>query len=81
METRNILPRHVVQMLRVGEESGRLPDSASRVATFYEARLDTALSRVIAVLGPATMMLVSVLIAWLIISVMTALMSVNDLLK
>ena len=81
LETREILPRHVVQMLRVGEESGRLPDSASRVATFYEARLDTALSRVIAVLGPATMMLVSVLIAWLIISVMTALMSVNDLLK
>ncbi len=81
LETRAILPRHVVQMLRVGEESGRLPDSASRVAIFYEARLDTALSRVIAVLGPATMMLVSVLIAWLIISVMTALMSVNDLLK
>lgn len=81
LETRDILPKHVVQMLRVGEESGRLPDSASRVAIFYEARLDTALSRVIAVLGPATMMLVSVLIAWLIISVMTALMSVNDLLK
>ena len=81
LETRDFLPRHVVQMLRVGEESGRLPDSASRVAVFYESRLDTALTRVIAVLGPATMMLVSVLIAWLIISVMTALMSVNDLLK
>ena len=81
LETRDFLPRHVVQMLRVGEESGRLPDSASRVAVFYEARLDTALTRVIAVIGPATMVLVSVLIAWLIISVMTALMSVNDLLK
>lgn len=81
LDTRTFLPRHVVQMLRVGEESGRLPDSASRVAVFYEARLDTALSRVIAVIGPATMMLVSMLIAWLIISVMTALMSVNDLLK
>ena len=81
LETRDFLPRHVVQMLRVGEESGRLPDSAGRVAVFYEARLDTALTRVIAVIGPATMVLVSVLIAWLIISVMTALMSVNDLLK
>jgi general secretion pathway protein F len=81
LDTRDILPKHVVQMLRVGEESGRLPDSASRVATFYEARLDTALTRVIAVIGPVTMVLVSVLIAWLIISVMTALMSVNDLLK
>ena len=78
---RSFLPRHVVQMLRVGEDSGRLPDSASRVAVFYEARLDTALTRAIAVIGPATMILVSILIAWLIISVMTALMSVNDLLK
>ena len=81
LEGRAFLPRHVVQMLRVGEESGRLADSASRVSVFYEARLDTAFSRLIAVIGPLTMMIVSVLIAWLIISVMTALMSVNDVLK
>ena len=75
-----LFPRHVVQMLRVGEESGDLADSASRVAVFYEAKLDAALGRVIAVVGPAVMVLVSLLIAWLIISVMTALMSINDLL-
>ena len=81
LEGRAFLPRHVVQMLRVGEDSGRLPDSAGRVAVFYEARLDTALTRAIAVIGPVTMILVSILIAWLIICVMSALMSVNDLLK
>lgn len=80
LSRRTLFPRHVVQMLRVGEEAGELADSASRVAVFYEAKLDTALGRVIAVVGPAVMILVSVLIAWLIISVMTALMSINDLL-
>ncbi|MFY9292866.1 MAG: type II secretion system F family protein [Methylorubrum rhodinum] len=75
-----LFPRHVVQMLRVGEEAGDLADSASRVAVFYEAKLDAALGRVIAVIGPAVMVVVSVLIAWLIISVMTALMSINDML-
>lgn len=75
-----LFPRHVVQMIRVGEESGDLADSASRVAVFYEAKLDAALGRVVAVVGPAVMVLVSILIAWLIISVMTALMSINDLL-
>lgn len=75
-----LFPRHVVQMLRVGEEAGDLADSAGRVAVFYEAKLDTALGRVIAVVGPAVMVVVSVLIAWLIISVMTALMSINDML-
>ena len=75
-----LFPRHVVQMLRVGEEAGDLADSAGRVAVFYEAKLDTALGRVIVVVGPAVMVVVSVLIAWLIISVMTALMSINDML-
>jgi general secretion pathway protein F len=77
---RRLLPGHVVQMLRVGEESGDLADSAGRVAVFYEAKLDAVLGRLIAVVGPATMILVSLLIAWLIMSVMTALISINDLL-
>lgn len=75
------LPRHVAQILRVGEESGRLADSANRVALLYGTRLDNAIGVLIAVLGPLTMILVAIMIAWLIISVMTALLSVNDLLK
>lgn len=81
LESHPFLPKHVMRMLRVGEESGRLTDSANRVSAFYEARLDSAFTRIIAVIGPVTMMVVSLLIAWLIISVMTALMSVNDMLK
>lgn len=77
---RPLLPAHVVQMLRVGEEAGSLPESAARVSVFYEAKLDTALARFTAVLGPVLMMGVSLLIGWLIISIMSALMSINDLL-
>ena len=77
---RPMLPGHVVQMLRVGEEAGNLGESAARVASFYEAKLDTALSRLTAVLGPCLMLGVSILIGWLIISIMTALMSINDIL-
>ncbi len=77
---RSLFPRHVVQMLRVGEEAGELAASAEQVAVFYEAKLDAALGRLIAVVGPAVMVFVSILIAWLIISVMTALMSINDML-
>lgn len=77
---RILLPGHVVQMLRVGEEAGRLADSADRIGGFYEAKLETALSRLTAVIGPAMMIGVSLIVAWLIVSVMTALISVNDLL-
>ena len=51
-----------------------------RIAGFYEGKLDRALTRLTAIMGPAIMILVSMLIAWLIISVITALLSVNDLL-
>ncbi len=80
LSRRTLLPGHVVQMIRVGEESGNLADSAERVGGFYEAKLDTALGRVTAIIGPAMMIGVSLLVAWLIISVMTALISINDLL-
>lgn len=80
LKARAFLPTHVVQMLRVGEEARQMADSAERVATFYELKLETALGRLTAVIGPALMIAVACLIAWLIISVMTALISVNDLL-
>jgi general secretion pathway protein F len=67
-------------MLRVGEESGELNSAAVRVAGFYEARLDRSLTRLTGILGPAIIIMVSGLVAWLIISVITALLSVNDLL-
>lgn len=75
-----LLPAHVVQMLRVGEEAGDLGASAGRIAVFYENKLDSQLARLTAFLGPALMMGVSLLIGWLILSIMSALMSINDLL-
>lgn len=80
LAAQNLLPAHVVQMLRVGEESGHLADSAGRIAVFYETKLDASLARLTAVAGPLLMMGVSMLIGWLILSIMSALMSINDLL-
>jgi general secretion pathway protein F len=75
-----LLPVYAVHMLRVGEESGELDSAAVRVAGFYEEKLDRALTRLTGVLGPAIIILVSLLIAWLIVSVMTALLSMNELI-
>src|SRR5918997_564736 len=76
----DLLPVYAVHMLRVGEESGELDIAAIRVAGFYEEKLDRALTRLTSILGPAIMVLVSMLIAWLIVSVMSALLSMNELI-
>lgn len=80
LQETKLLPLYAVHMLRVGEESGTLGAAAMRIAGFYEMRLDRALARLTSILGPAIIVTVSLLIAWLIISVITALLSVNELL-
>lgn len=75
-----VLPAYATHMLRIGEQSGEISASLARISMAYEEKLDRALGRVTAILGPAVLLFVSAMIAWIIISVMTALLSMNDLL-
>lgn len=74
-----LVPAYALQILRVGEESGDLARAFDRVASVYELRLDRGLARAMAVVAPAILLTVSALIAWVIISVVTALLSFNEL--
>ncbi|MBB3396522.1 MULTISPECIES: type II secretion system F family protein [unclassified Rhizobium] len=74
------LPPYGLQMLRVGETTGDTGKAALRVATYYETRLDRSIARATAIIGPLVLLTVSALIAWIIVSVITALLSLNELL-
>ncbi len=78
-ETRAIPPL-AVRTLRLGEESGQLPQLAERIAEFYEAKLQRALDRLVGIVGPAAIVTISVIVGGLIVSVMTALMSVSQVI-
>jgi general secretion pathway protein F len=73
------LPPMAVRMLRLGEETGQLPALAGRVADFYEAKLQRGLDRVVAIIGPLAVITISTVVGGLIVSVMTALLSVTQL--
>ncbi|MCU0830249.1 MAG: type II secretion system F family protein [Rhizobiaceae bacterium] len=75
------LPDTAVRMLRIGEESGMLVPLSFKVAEFYETRVDAGLSRLTGVIGPAAVVLVSLLIGGMIVSIMSTIMSVNDLVR
>ena len=77
-ETR-ALPQMAVRTLRLGEESGRLPMVLSRIADFYEAKLERSLDRIVAIVGPASIVAIALIVGGLIVSVMSALLSVNQL--
>jgi general secretion pathway protein F len=73
------LPAMAVRMLRLGDETGQLPMLAGRVAEFYEAKLQRTLDRVVGIAGPAAIIVISIVVGGLIVSVMTALMSVSQI--
>jgi general secretion pathway protein F len=72
------LPPMAIRMLRLGEETGQLAMLSGRVADFYEAKLQRSLARVVAVIGPLAIVTISVVVGGLIVSVMTALLSVSQ---
>jgi general secretion pathway protein F len=75
LETR-ALPPMAIRTLRLGEDSGQLAMLAGRIADFYEAKLQRSLDRAIGVVGPLAIIVISLIVGGLIVSVMTALLSV-----
>jgi general secretion pathway protein F len=73
------MPPMAVRMLRLGEETGQLPVLAGRVAEFYEAKLQRSLDRIVGIVGPLAIVTISTVVGGLIVSVMTALLSVTQL--
>jgi general secretion pathway protein F len=73
------MPPMAIRMLRLGEETGQLPVLAGRVAEFYEAKLQRSLDRIIGIVGPLAIIAISGVVGGLIVSVMTALLSVTQL--
>lgn len=76
-----LLPAMAARMLRLGEETGELPVLAGRVAEFYETKLQRSLDRLVNLVGPLAIVAISIVVGGLIISVMTSLLSVNELVR
>ena len=73
------LPAMAIRMLRLGEETGQLPALAGRVAEFYETKLQRRLDRAVGIVGPLAIIVMSTIVGGLIVSVMTSLLSVSQL--
>jgi general secretion pathway protein F len=75
----DLLPPLAVRMLRVGDETGDLPSIAAHASQFYEHKLGLGLDRLMGAIGPVTIIFVSIIIGALIVSIMTALLSITEL--
>ena len=68
METTDLFPNMVIQMIAIGEESGALDQMAAKVADFYEAEVDNAVDALSSLLEPAIMAILGVLVGGLVVA-------------
>lgn len=74
-----VFPPLAVHMLRVGEETGRLEEMLGKVADVYEAEVRTAVKRLIAVLEPAIILALGLVVLFIVVAILLAIFSINDL--
>ncbi|MEY3761357.1 MAG: hypothetical protein RIR39_2848 [Pseudomonadota bacterium] len=76
---KRIFPKMAMQMIKMGEETGRLEEMLLRVATIYDKQLRVAIQRMLAFLEPVLIISLGLMIAGIIVSILLAILSVNDL--
>ncbi len=72
-------PKLAVQMIRVGEETGQLQEMLLQVADAYDGEVQTAVKRLLTLLEPALILGLGVIIAGIIMSILVAILSLNEL--
>ncbi len=79
LHEKGIFPKMAMQMIKMGEETGRLEEMLLRVATIYDKQLRVSIARMLALLEPALIITLGLMIAGIIVSILLAILSVNDL--
>jgi type IV pilus assembly protein PilC len=69
LERTGLFPRIVIQMVRVGEETGNLDANLEEAAEHYAEEVDYRLKRMIAVIEPALVIAVGVMVGFIAVSV------------
>ena len=72
-------PMLAVHMIQVGEETGRLDDMLMQVAETYDHEVEVAIRKALALLQPAMIVVMAAVIGFIIIAILSAMLSVYDL--
>ncbi|MEJ1968512.1 MAG: type II secretion system F family protein [Rhizomicrobium sp.] len=74
-----VFPPLMIDMVRVGEETGMLDEMLLKQADLYEHDVKHAIERLLALLVPAMTIAMGLVVAGLIASILVAILSINDL--
>ncbi len=72
-------PRLALQMVSVGEETGQLDSMLLKVANTYDKEVRNTIDRLLAIFTPLVTLLMATMIGTIVMSVLMAIMSINEL--
>ncbi len=79
LESTGLFPALAINLLKVGEETGRLEDMLLKIAAIYDQEVERTTQRMLAILVPAVTIGLGLLIAGIIGSVLAAMLSIYEL--
>jgi type II secretory pathway component PulF len=81
LNSNSIFPPFIVQMARVGEETGELAEMMEKAALHYEEELETGLTRLVALLEPTMIVVMGILVGGIVISVLLPIFEMSRIIK
>lgn len=79
LSSSGMFPSLAIQMITVGEETGRLDDMLLKVAENYEKVVRAMIKRFIGLLEPAMILIMGVMVGAVVISMLMAIFSINEI--
>ncbi|MEK7289745.1 MAG: type II secretion system F family protein [Planctomycetota bacterium] len=76
---RGFLPEIAVHLLKVGEETGNFDKMLLKVADNFDTDVEQRLKRMVTMVEPALILLMGAVIGMIVVSMLTAILSVNDI--
>ncbi len=74
-----VFPEVVLQMVSVGEEAGRLEETFVQIAERFESESRSTIKRLISFIEPALILLMGIVVGFIVISMLLAIFSVNEI--
>ena len=79
MRDAGVFPGLAVHLVEVGEETGRLDTMLLQIADVYEKDVRTSIKSLTAVFEPAIILIMGILVGAVVLSILTAIFSINDM--
>ncbi len=81
MKTSSYFPDLVVQMVAVGEETGRLDDMLLKVAEYYEREVDYTIKKLSSLIEPVVLLVLAVMVTFLALAIFLPMWNIMQVFK